>query len=157
MSHRPTNSFPHRYHPSSNSLPRVTTSHLAPMFWVRPAALACSLPAHAAVGHFYLTKLLLPTLSTTASPGKPARVINTSSIASEINGPDINYNTLKDSPARKKMGVNKLYAQSKFVRGCLSERTLRISNADIRLGRRMSCSVTSSSADTGTRASSPLR
>ncbi|KAJ7872781.1 NAD(P)-binding protein, partial [Mycena olivaceomarginata] len=77
------------------------------------------------LGHFYLTKLLLPTLSATASPGKPARVINTSSIASEINGPDINYNTLKDSPARKKMGVNKLYAQSKFTNVVFSNELFR--------------------------------
>ncbi|KAJ7352045.1 NAD(P)-binding protein [Mycena albidolilacea] len=77
------------------------------------------------LGHFYLTKLLLPTLSATASPGKPARVINTSSIASEINGPDINYNTLKDSPARKKMGVNKLYAQSKFANIVFSNELFR--------------------------------
>jgi hypothetical protein len=29
---------------------------------------------------------------------------------------NINYNTLKDSPARKKVGPNQLYYQSKFVR-----------------------------------------
>ncbi|KAF7335669.1 NAD(P)-binding protein [Mycena venus] len=66
------------------------------------------------LGHFYLTKLLLPTLLAAAAPGKPARVVNTSSIASEIFGQDIDYNTLKDSPARKKMGVNMLYYQSKY-------------------------------------------
>ncbi|KAJ6556182.1 NAD(P)-binding protein [Mycena capillaripes] len=43
------------------------------------------------LGHFYLTKLLLPTLLATAAPGKPARVINTSSTASELWGaPDGN-------------------------------------------------------------------
>ncbi|KAK7055760.1 NAD(P)-binding protein [Favolaschia claudopus] len=68
------------------------------------------------LGHFYFTKLLLPTMITTAeTEGKPARVINTSSTASEIFGQDINYNTLKDSPARKKMGAQVLYFQSKFA------------------------------------------
>ncbi|KAJ7787672.1 NAD-P-binding protein, partial [Mycena olivaceomarginata] len=61
------------------------------------------------LGHFCLTKLLLPTLSATASPGKPARVINTSSIA----------------PARKKMGVNKLYYQSKFANVAFSNELFR--------------------------------
>ncbi|KAF7375389.1 NAD(P)-binding protein [Mycena sanguinolenta] len=66
------------------------------------------------LGHFYLTKLLLPTLLATAAPGQPARVINTSSYGAQLLGGDINYNTLKDSPARKKAGVEKLYYQSKF-------------------------------------------
>jgi hypothetical protein len=66
-------------------------------------------------GHFYLTKLLLPTLLATAAPRQPARVINTSSMASEVFGEAINYDTLKDSVARTKAGPNKLYYQSKFV------------------------------------------
>ncbi|KAF8187405.1 NAD(P)-binding protein [Mycena galopus ATCC 62051] len=66
------------------------------------------------LGHFYLTKLLLPTLLSTAAPGKPARIVNTSSTASQLFGEDINYNTLKDSPARKKLGPNRLYYQSKL-------------------------------------------
>ncbi|KAJ7611922.1 NAD(P)-binding protein [Mycena polygramma] len=48
--------------------------------------------------------------------GKPARVVNTASTAAELFGEDINYNTLRDSPARKKAGANKLYFQSKFMR-----------------------------------------
>ncbi|KAJ6585086.1 NAD-P-binding protein [Mycena capillaripes] len=65
------------------------------------------------LGHFYLTKLLLPTLLATATTAKVARVINTSSLASYgVSG--INYNTLKDSPARKKLGTNNLYGQSKL-------------------------------------------
>ncbi|KAJ7609787.1 NAD(P)-binding protein [Mycena polygramma] len=58
------------------------------------------------LGHFYFTKLLLPTLLATAAPGKPARVVNTASTAAELFGDDINYNTLRDSPARKKAGTN---------------------------------------------------
>ncbi|KAJ7505236.1 hypothetical protein B0H11DRAFT_1977646 [Mycena galericulata] len=65
------------------------------------------------LGHFYLTKLLLPTLLATATTEKPARVINTSSLASEFTH-TINYNTLKESPARKKLGTSRLYAQSKY-------------------------------------------
>ncbi|KAJ7718644.1 NAD(P)-binding protein [Mycena metata] len=66
------------------------------------------------LGHFYLTKLLLPTLIKTASPGKPARVINLASSAAELFGQGIDYNTLKDGPARKKWSPEKLYFQSKF-------------------------------------------
>ncbi|KAJ7149332.1 NAD-P-binding protein, partial [Mycena haematopus] len=77
------------------------------------------------LGHFYLTKLLLPTLLATASLGKPARVINTSSYASQLSGENINYNTLKDSPARKKLGVNKLYYQSKFANVAFSNELFR--------------------------------
>ncbi|KAJ7761575.1 NAD-P-binding protein [Mycena maculata] len=65
------------------------------------------------LGHFYFTTLLLPTLLATAAPGKPARVVNTSSLASEATH-SINFNTVKDSPARKKVGASMLYAQSKF-------------------------------------------
>ncbi|KAJ6512647.1 NAD-binding protein [Mycena sanguinolenta] len=66
------------------------------------------------LGHFYFTTLLLPALIATATPGNPARVINTSSFASEMAGANINYNTLKDGPARKKKSTGFLYAQSKF-------------------------------------------
>ncbi|KAJ6546641.1 hypothetical protein DFH09DRAFT_926935 [Mycena vulgaris] len=66
------------------------------------------------LGHFYFTRLLLPTLLATAATAKIARVINTASFASESAGGEINYNTLKDSPARKKAGTSALYSQSKF-------------------------------------------
>ncbi|KAJ7695648.1 NAD-P-binding protein [Mycena rosella] len=70
------------------------------------------------LGHFYLTKLLLPTLLSTAKTAKTAkiaRVINTSSLASESQpSSGINYNMVKDSPARKKAGPIALYNQSKF-------------------------------------------
>ncbi|KAK7061205.1 NAD P-binding protein [Favolaschia claudopus] len=65
------------------------------------------------LGHFYLTKLLLPTLLATATPEKPARVVNTSSLAS-ITVSTVNFNTLKDGPARKKHSVSTLYGQSKL-------------------------------------------
>ncbi|KAJ7645233.1 NAD(P)-binding protein [Mycena polygramma] len=65
------------------------------------------------LGPFYFTKLLIPTLLATAASGKPVRVINTSSCAAEMIS-DIDYNTLKDTPARKKMTPTRLYWQSKF-------------------------------------------
>ncbi|KAF7288551.1 NAD(P)-binding protein [Mycena chlorophos] len=67
------------------------------------------------LGHFYFTKLLLPTLISTAaaSPSKTARVINTGSFASYLRT-SVDFNTVKESPARKRLGVQKLYAQSKF-------------------------------------------
>ncbi|TFL05015.1 hypothetical protein BDV98DRAFT_610706 [Pterulicium gracile] len=66
------------------------------------------------LGHFYLTKLLLPTLLATAkttSTGK-VRVVNTSSIAHRFG--DLDFGTFKEGPARKKAYTSQLYAQSKF-------------------------------------------
>ncbi|KAF8177007.1 hypothetical protein BJ912DRAFT_692851 [Pholiota molesta] len=67
------------------------------------------------LGHFYFTKLLLPTLLAGAktSPGGKARVVNTSSAASMFVG-NVDFNTLKDGPARKKKGSGLLYSQSKL-------------------------------------------
>ncbi|KAF6762246.1 hypothetical protein DFP72DRAFT_1041624 [Ephemerocybe angulata] len=67
------------------------------------------------LGHFYLTKLLLPTLLETArsSPDGKARVINTSSLMSRFaSAPD--FNTFKDSAERRAMGTSDLYNQSKL-------------------------------------------
>jgi retinol dehydrogenase 12 len=65
-------------------------------------------------GHFYLTKLLLPTLIATAktSPEGVARVISVSSGAHH--GHSISYDTLRQSVARQRMSTETLYAQSKF-------------------------------------------
>ncbi|EIN12416.1 NAD(P)-binding protein [Punctularia strigosozonata HHB-11173 SS5] len=69
------------------------------------------------LGHFYLTKLLLPVLLSTAGsthPGK-TRVVNTSSVAHyHPFGPPLDFDTFKDSPKRRKTSKVKLYAQSKF-------------------------------------------
>ncbi|KAF8173188.1 NAD-P-binding protein [Mycena galopus ATCC 62051] len=77
------------------------------------------------LGHFYFTKLLLPTLLATAAPGKPVRVINTSSFASQLHDGDINYNTVKASPARIKAGPDRLYFQSKFGNVAFSNELFR--------------------------------
>ncbi|RXW24439.1 hypothetical protein EST38_g1427 [Candolleomyces aberdarensis] len=67
------------------------------------------------LGHFYFTKLLLPALlkGAKSSPDGTARVVNTSSSAS-LFASKINFDTLKDSPARRKSGPNRLYMQSKL-------------------------------------------
>nr|GAT61357.1 NAD(P)-binding protein [Mycena chlorophos] len=66
------------------------------------------------LGHFYLTKLLLPTLITTAKDsGKPTRVVNTSSLVLE-GAAKFDFATFKESPARAKLGTSGLYQQSKF-------------------------------------------
>jgi NAD(P)-dependent dehydrogenase (short-subunit alcohol dehydrogenase family) len=67
-------------------------------------------------GHHYLTKLLLPTLISTAktsSDGK-ARVVTVSSSAHVMGS--LNFGTFKDTPARKNISTRTLYAQSKYVR-----------------------------------------
>ena len=69
------------------------------------------------LGHFYFTKLLLPTLLATAktSPDGKVRIVNTSSMG-HIMCSGIDFNTLKEGPARKKTGTQSLYGQSKLVR-----------------------------------------
>ncbi|GLB38375.1 putative NAD-P-binding protein [Lyophyllum shimeji] len=66
------------------------------------------------LGHFYLTKLLLPALLAGAktSPDGKARVVNTSSSA-HVAG-SLDFNTFRDSPKRRKCSRFSLYAQSKF-------------------------------------------
>lgn len=69
------------------------------------------------LGHFFLTQLLLPALlaGAKASAEGTARVVNTSSSAS-ITASGIDYATLTDTRARRKMGNQGLYGQSKLVR-----------------------------------------
>ncbi len=68
-------------------------------------------------GPFYFTTLILPSLlaGAASSPEKSARIVNTSSLASEL-ASKIDYDAFKDSPKRKKLGLEALYNQSKFVR-----------------------------------------
>ena len=97
------------------SLPTATTSSSGQMssvslFLYRPIQVLTRPPP----GHFYFTKLLLPTLATTAHniASKTVRVVNVSSWG-HFTG-DLDFNTFRDSPARKKRGTTFLYAQSKF-------------------------------------------
>ena len=68
------------------------------------------------IGHFLLTKLLLPVLIRTTESNPPsgkARVITTSGSIYKLY-PRVNYDALRDSPERRKISPQKLYAQSKF-------------------------------------------
>jgi len=66
------------------------------------------------LGHFYLTKLLLPTLTSTAraSPEKHVRVVTTSSMLHLLGS--LNFHAFKDGQARRKLSTLKLYSQSKY-------------------------------------------
>jgi len=78
-----------------------------------------------ALGHFYFTKLLLPSLLAAAhtSPDGKARVIHTSSVASLLFS-TLDFNTFKDGPARKKAG-HRTYAHSKLANVLFSNELAR--------------------------------
>ncbi|TDL27093.1 NAD-binding protein [Rickenella mellea] len=66
------------------------------------------------LGHFYFTKLLLPTLLETAkdTPDGKVRVVNTSSSMHMVG--KLNFDTFRDGKKRLGMGTQSLYGQSKF-------------------------------------------
>ncbi|PPQ73482.1 hypothetical protein CVT26_010184 [Gymnopilus dilepis] len=68
------------------------------------------------LGHFYFTKLLLPSLiaGAKASPDGKSRVVNTTAFVSHVTD-KIDFQTVTDTPARRKKGTQALYAQSKFA------------------------------------------
>ncbi|KAH7101566.1 NAD(P)-binding protein [Auriculariales sp. MPI-PUGE-AT-0066] len=67
------------------------------------------------VGHFYLTSLLLPTLlATSKATGVKSRIITTAAGLYRSH-PRVNYDTLRDGPARRKLDPLTLYAQSKYA------------------------------------------
>ncbi|KAH8814643.1 hypothetical protein DL96DRAFT_1624387 [Flagelloscypha sp. PMI_526] len=71
------------------------------------------------LGHFYLTKLLLPVLEATAqrTPKGDVRVVNVASSAIYMwSQKDLAWNTLRESPARKKLGLQSLYAQASDIK-----------------------------------------
>lgn len=67
------------------------------------------------LGHWYFTKLLTPALlrGKESSPDRHARVVYTSSSAAYMGS--LKWDAFGDTPARKKIGKNDLYCQSKFV------------------------------------------
>ncbi|KAF9265606.1 NAD(P)-binding protein [Marasmius fiardii PR-910] len=72
------------------------------------------------LGHYYLTDLLLPALLAVSKGAgfqkqKKARVVTTSSFASEISPRKIDYSAFKDGPLRRKIGVEGLYYRSKWL------------------------------------------
>ncbi|TFK54331.1 NAD(P)-binding protein [Heliocybe sulcata] len=67
------------------------------------------------LGHFYFTELLMPALlaGATSSSDKKARVVTTSSFGNYL-AKGINWDSLKDGPARRKVDTQALYNQSKL-------------------------------------------
>ncbi|KAJ2925917.1 hypothetical protein H1R20_g11178, partial [Candolleomyces eurysporus] len=78
------------------------------------------------LGHFYFTKLLIPTLLDTAksTPDWKPRIIHTSSVVSSLASP-LDFNTLKDGPARRSKGPRWLYKQSKLANIMVSNELAR--------------------------------
>ncbi|KLO08994.1 NAD-binding protein [Schizopora paradoxa] len=80
------------------------------------------------LGHFYFTKLLLPTMQETAKTAPPGsvRVVTTSSSAAFLyQNKDIDYTTLKEGETRTKLGSHNLYAQSKLASSLVSTELAR--------------------------------
>lgn len=69
-------------------------------------------------GHFLFTQLLITALAagSRASPDHHARIVTCSSFVAYFSGLD--WETLKDSPKRRKLNIYALYGQSKLV--CLA-------------------------------------
>lgn len=67
------------------------------------------------VGHFLFTELLMPALlaGVQTSPDHHSRIVTTSSSAAMFD--TIHWESLKDGPARRKLGTGTLYSQSKFA------------------------------------------
>ncbi|KAJ7758297.1 NAD(P)-binding protein [Mycena metata] len=70
------------------------------------------------LGHFYLTKLLLPTLIQTSHIADPARIVTMTSVLHYI--ATIDYGTFKDGQMRRKRTPFDLYSQSKWANGVLA-------------------------------------
>ncbi|KAJ7642051.1 NAD-P-binding protein [Roridomyces roridus] len=80
------------------------------------------------LGPFYFTKLLLPTLiSTAATSGTKSRIVTTGSLGTQLHPPEegINYNVLLDGPARRKKDKVYLYGNSKLGNGVVSSELAR--------------------------------
>ncbi|KAJ7609840.1 hypothetical protein FB45DRAFT_943100 [Roridomyces roridus] len=80
------------------------------------------------LGHFYLTKLLAPTMiATAAAQGKPSRIIHTASSAAQSHPATegVKIETFSDGPERKKRTTEVLYGQSKLGNVILSNEFAR--------------------------------
>ena len=73
------------------------------------------------IGPFFFTKLLTPAVlaAKDTHPDHHSRIIMTSSSGAYLY--TLNFDTFKDSPARRKMTTQNLYFQTKFVRGSCIE------------------------------------
>jgi hypothetical protein len=76
--------------------------------------------AEIALGHYYLTTLLMPQLISGAarSPERSSRVVTLTS-AGHVLFPRVEFDTLQDGSARDTLSKFDLYNQSKFV-SCLN-------------------------------------
>jgi NAD(P)-dependent dehydrogenase (short-subunit alcohol dehydrogenase family) len=80
-----------------------------------PLPSRASFPSTNTLAPFLLIRLLYPTLLATAeASGAPTRLVWTSSSVQYYFKAPLKYDTLADSPARKKLGPFQLYCQSKF-------------------------------------------
>jgi hypothetical protein len=66
------------------------------------------------LGHWYLTKLVLPALMAASTPKFKARVVEVSSNAAYA-ARNLIYESFREGPARQQLGQLDLYAQSKLV------------------------------------------
>ncbi|KAJ4466343.1 NAD-P-binding protein [Lentinula lateritia] len=76
------------------------------------------------LGHFYLSKLLLPIMIQTAqNTATPSRIVNTSSGSHYLAMYD--FNTFKDGPLRRKLSLMQIYGQSKWANVTFSNELAR--------------------------------
>ncbi|KAI0776357.1 NAD(P)-binding protein [Irpex lacteus] len=77
------------------------------------------------LGHWYFAKLLLPALlrGKETSPDQHARIITTSSSVAYFT--TLHWDTFKDGPARKALGTQMLYSQSKFANAVVAREFAR--------------------------------
>lgn len=68
------------------------------------------------LGHFLFIQKLLPLLKTTSNSLTDTRIVWVASSGQYyFHNLPINYDNLKDTPSRTKLGVQNLYTQSKFI------------------------------------------
>lgn len=78
------------------------------------------------LGHFYLTKLLLPTLLSSTEESFKPRVVNVSSSGHYVAGSvPLDFNTFKSGPMRRRRITEEMYAQSKFANIVVSKEFAR--------------------------------
>ncbi|TCD68604.1 hypothetical protein EIP91_010395 [Steccherinum ochraceum] len=77
------------------------------------------------LGHFLFTELLIPALAAGAksSPDHHSRVITTSSAGALLD--TVDFQTLKDGPARRRRYTEQLYNQSKFLNVVVARETAK--------------------------------
>jgi retinol dehydrogenase 12 len=80
------------------------------------------------LGHWYLTKLLLPALLAASTPTHKARVVTTSSLAAYFSPRKVDYEIFIDGPRRRELSNEMLYRISKLVRSLAVDSGSEITN-----------------------------